>query len=458
MLNLFESHIKTQIEILNYVYSNHSTHIYRKDLATFFNISNLTMKKYLIQLFGFDEFHSINQTFFTKIDYNKVYQTIIQESVNISILKKIILFPGKSSDFYCEQLAISSPLFSKRIKELNLFLSNYHIQIKVRKGYRIVGQDEAQVIFFITSCFLVFSMPMEQATSQTQKMILFLKKYNCPTCFRTVGDFWEKNFFSTSFYVYLLRCSQGYFTNLKSDTSHYFIPDDDIYFLKQFFPRLTKSELCIALVLYKRTFSFNLSSDLLEKIKHIIKHFFLFSDEKMHDNTIKKMSIILALSVEFSYKYKLNILKDIPELHIFDQELSSNNPKFARTIRNLLKTIDSELDASTSNFFEFIFYWLFSEVGIETLVQKLNILLIVDTCIKSGHYIANKLSDLLNFSTIQHTIQVMDLHSFASHSTEKSHYDVLLSTVPLEETPVMLIPYNLTLHNSQNLIHFLADF
>lgn len=458
MLSLLEHHIKNQLDMLNYMYTNQSILVKEKKISEYLNLSYETTRNYLYQLFNEANISEPLKPFLiTNEEYKKIYEQTVSKSINLAILKELILSPGHSAHYYCDTLAISPPLFAKRIRQLNNFLSRYSLKIKVKKGYRIFGQNEDQFCFFLTTCIYAFHTEIFIGPIEYTEIVTLLKKYQCPCSFGTLGGFWNEQFFACVFLVYLLRETQSS-ELLHSEVlpNNKLLPKDDFLMLKKLFPKLTPLAIVTAIDKFKKFMTVRISNEITCGVTKVVQTHFNWSKKELSNTSKQKIITLLSVSVVFFKRCPFTSKNFNPELCIFIDEIKKQNPRLFYSIQTLIHKIDTEFDLQTIKVFEATFYRLLAEVGVAHLIPKLTILVTTELGQEHGHYLARQLAGLLEFSNIPNEITVIELDQL-KHIDAKNEYDFSLSTIKTENSATILIPYNLTLQNSSHLIKLFSQ-
>lgn len=169
MLKFIEPFVEKKIQLAEYLYINRGeldTDFLKQELG----LSSSTLKRYTDEINELYSEYYYNGTYYNVYALTKIIREFLNQSPKLALLKQIAFYPGKTADFYKENLLLSDSTFARLISQLKKELSYFNMSIVISSGYWIEGPNEKEIVFLFA--YIVSSFKTNQ--EEIQKAIIDL--------------------------------------------------------------------------------------------------------------------------------------------------------------------------------------------------------------------------------------------------------------------------------------------
>jgi Mga helix-turn-helix domain. len=177
------------------------------------DISNSTFKKYSEEIYGkFLAHKTMNGSPYIVDSLKKIIDELIEDSMQIQLLKLLFLYPGERADFYKKELILSDATFSRYIAQLKLHLKSFDIHLLSKSGYIMETKSEWNRLMLFThlACFYQWDVKELEdwlIAANKAEVLETIKKYQFSS-FTFADTLYENEFFYTLVKLAVIRQTQ----------------------------------------------------------------------------------------------------------------------------------------------------------------------------------------------------------------------------------------------------------
>ena len=312
MLQVLEPYLQKKIMLAKIVYT-YGMNIPDAVLDTL-DVSKGTLKKYLDEIQQKVQANKpINGSPYIVDSLQKITQEIMNDSMQLQLLKLLFLYPGERAEFYKKKLVLSDATFSRYIANLKNFLQKYDITIVSKSGYIMECDQEwfKMMLFTHLACFYQWDSQELDTWLYEQGRSDIVERIDA----HNFDDLtFAQTFFENKFFVLLSKLTVIRQKQMNSTKNF----DDILIFLDE---KLTASENKVQkkwdYVLEQISMS-QMSSEQQQQLFQLLVRA-NFQIELFPYN----MSVIPLRHMLFADKYALNYPEKCEELRLFIERLSS---------------------------------------------------------------------------------------------------------------------------------------